>query len=656
MSLAWYLNRLRAMSPGELAHRVSEKLKKERARDRLEGWARYPGGEPRALPGLRERIMAASPELRDEIRQSAERVLSGRFAALGVEWPEQAGELFPPELWRLDPVTVGLWAGPDQYCFDISYRHERQLGDIKYVWELNRLQFLQPLAAHVLLASDAASVAAIEAAIASWYNANPPFRGLGWNSGIELALRAISLLVVTSLVSDRLSLECRRQVASILQATAVWLRRYPSRFSSANNHLIAELAGEFLIGLAMPGLPFAAEMVAQAGDKLVDETARQILSDGVPAEQSPTYGAFSAEFLLLCSVVARDSGHALPSSVGERLHAFAEFIGWIALEDGTVPAIGDDDEGRVLTLGEIEPAYSGSVANAIAGYVGKKAQTAARDDFRGLLLGRAGERSAARQGQQVFAEGGYSVINEAIGGRQVSLVFDHGPLGYLSIAAHGHADALAVTLAVDGKPVLVDPGTYLYHSGGAWRDWFRGTAAHNTLTMPGADQSTVSGAFNWSHKARSRLDRHDNGAQWRLTASHDGYRKRFGFSHERSLARTECGFAITDRLVGTDQGRPVQVNFQLAPDLSARIEGHNVIIMRGPATIMTLAFESGEITVQHGGQGLGGGWISPGFGLKQSADRILWTGNVGEAGRTVAVQLKAVANLNRSAREAEAIS
>jgi len=639
MSLGWYVNRLRAMSPGELAHRVGEKVRKSRARVRLEGWARYPGAEVLPLAGLRERALGASTGVRDEIRQAAEEVLSGRFAALGVAWPQRASaNLFPAELWRLDPVSGGLWPGAEQYCFDIAYRHERQLGDIKYVWELNRLQFLQPLAAHALLTSDAASLAAIETAVASWHAANPPFRGLGWNSGIELALRAISLLIVVSLVGDRLSSDCRSQIGSILHATAVWLSRYPSRFSSANNHLIAELAGEFLIGLAMPDLPFAAGMAVRARSGLTEEAGRQILADGVPAEQSPTYGAFSAEFLLLCSVAARDAGQPFPTSVDERLGAFAEFFGWLSLADGTVPAFGDDDEGRVVTLGSFEATYPGSVANAICACAGQGAPGLAAEAFRGLLLGQGSRQAPARQGQRVFAKGGYSVVNEEIGGRAINLLFDHAPLGYLSIAAHGHADALAITLAVDGKPVLVDPGTYLYHSGGAWRDWFRGTAAHNTLLVSGADQSTISGAFNWSHKATSRLDQHETGERWSLIASHDGYRKRFGVIHLRCLARSDEGFTITDRLIGSATDLPAQLTFQLAPDLRARIDGQTVTVQRDGATALTLGFEAGELSVLRGG-GLGGGWVSPRFGVKVEADRLVWTGTVGEAGRQVMVRL-----------------
>jgi hypothetical protein len=639
MSLGWYLSRLRAMSPGEIAHRVGEKLRKARARGRLEGWARYPGAELVPLPGLRVRGLTASAEVRKKIRQAAELTLSGRFSALGVTWPQRTTtELFPAQLWRLDPVTGQLWPGADQYCFDVPYRHERQLGDIKYVWELNRLQFLQPLAAHALLASDAASVAAIETAIASWYAANPPFRGLGWNSGIELALRAIALLVVVSLVGDRLSADCRGQIGSILHATAVWLKRYPSRFSSANNHLIAELAGEFLIAEAMPGLPFASDMAASARDKLVEEAGRQILADGVPAEQSPTYGAFSAEFLLTCCVVARDAGRAFPAAVGERLSAFADFIGWIALPDATVPAVGDDDEGRVVTLGALEPGYAVSVARAIGAYVGKAGVPAGEDDFRGLLLGQAAAQPQAPRGLKSFVAGGYSVVKETIGGRNVSLLFDHGPLGYLSIAAHGHADALAVTLAVDGMPVLVDPGTYLYHSGGAWRDRFRGTAAHNTLILSGTDQSTISGAFNWSHKAESRLDQQDGGERWRLTGSHGGYRKAFGVTHQRSLARSAGGFVIIDRLLGAGRALPAEVSFQLAPELGVYLDGQTAQVRRGDVAVLSLGFDAGTLEVQRGGEPTGG-WVSPRFGIKLEADRLIWTGMVGEAGSTVTVSL-----------------
>ena len=71
---------------------------------------------------------------------------------------------------------------------------------------------------------------------------------------------------------------------------------------------------------------------------------------------------------------------------------------------------------------------------------------------------------------QQFPDGGYTVLRSGEGAEEQLLLLDHGPLGYLSIAAHGHADALSLVMHLGGRPVLVDPGTFTYHeqpSGGS---------------------------------------------------------------------------------------------------------------------------------------------------------------------------------------------
>jgi hypothetical protein len=66
------------------------------------------------------------------------------------------------------------------------------------------------------------------------------------------------------------------------------------------------------------------------------------------------------------------------------------------------------------------------------------------------------------------------------------LFIDAGPQGALT-GGHGHADALSIQLIVNGRPTLIDPGTFCYVC--PERDRFRGTAAHNTLQVDGRDQS-----------------------------------------------------------------------------------------------------------------------------------------------------------------------
>ncbi len=625
------------MSPPEIAHRISELLLKQTARGFAEGWHRYeaPGGPP-AIAALREAVAKASPEAREAIAEAAYGLLDGRFHALGCDWPRRwPGQPLVGRLWQLDPVTGRLWAGREAYCFDIAYRHERRLGDIKYVWELNRLQFLQPLAAHVLLSGNQASLNLIEDVIASWHEANPPFRGVAWASGIECALRAISLIVVASLAGEKLSRDTVRRIREILAAHAFWIARFPSRFSSANNHVVAEAAGELLIALAMTELPDAAEREAVARAVLEQEAARQILPDGAGAEQSPTYGAFTAELLLLSAFAARAADRRLGRTVEQRLSQFARFISWIADGKGRTPAIGDDDEGRVLSMAVPEPEYTASVAWCIDGYLRHAAVSPKprAPHLREALFGTPPLSAEGPSGLATFRDGGLTVVREARAGRRLVALLDHGPLGYLSIAAHGHADALSLMVTLDDEPLLVDPGTYLYHSGAAWRDWLRGTGAHNTLTIEGADQSEISGPFNWRRKASARLDETKSGTLWELRASHDGYVGTSGARHERTVTATEDGLWIRDKLIGGQKPLPVEIAFQLAPSCEAFLDDQTVSITRAKTPVAKLVFETpGSISTTQGGDRPSGGWVSPAFGVRVPAWRIVWRGHIASQG------------------------
>lgn len=592
------------------------------------------------LPGFVDGLLAgATTQNCALIAEHAQKVMDGQFSALGQAWPTFSFAPGATPIWHLDPVTGAFWPN-EPYCFEVSYRSVSGIGDVKYVWEFGRLQFLQPVAAHAYLSNDTAAITFIERAIESWYEANPPFRGVSWSSGIELALRAISLLVVTSLVGAQLSPYTQKRICTILHAHAFWLDRYPSRFSSANNHLVSEEAALYLIGLSCDFLPdsWLGQRVESIGKALAREAALQILPDGVPAEQSPTYGALTAELLLFCAFGARAAGQPLAPVLSERLADYAEHVHWLADGDGFVPAIGDDDEGRVITLARHEARYPASVAAAITSFLGRPDIAVPFDgDLRNVLLPPVCV-AARPAGTRSFKTGGYTVHRQKIAGRQTALVVDHAPLGYLSIAAHGHADALAFTLSVDDQPILVDPGTYLYHSGKEWRDWFRGTRAHNTVTVGGADQSTIAGAFNWSHKAHATLESL-SAEPFHLTASHDGYADRFGCLHRREMVWEDGTLRVTDALVPAKSGtasQDAEVVFQLALGCTTQVSEAAVTVFYDNLPVLCLHLPNANLIVSQGGE-MDGGWVSPSFGVKQPAPRISWRGRIGPEGVTTRI-------------------
>ena len=119
--------------------------------------------------------------------------------------------------------------------------------------------------------------------------------------------------------------------------------------------------------------------------------------------------------------------------------------------------------------------------------------------------------------------------------KEIYCHFDAAPLGYLSIAAHGHADALSVIVHIDGYPFLVDPGTYAYHTHAEWRKYFVSTLAHNTVTINNADQAVHSGPTLWlNHYKASILKAKSSNEFDVVSATHNGYRKE-KVNHTRSV-------------------------------------------------------------------------------------------------------------------------
>lgn len=74
-----------------------------------------------------------------------------------------------------------------------------------------------------------------------------------------------------------------------------------------------------------------------------------------------------------------------------------------------------------------------------------------------------------------------------------ALILDAGKIGVEYQPAHGHCDCLSFELAVDGKPLFVNSGTYEYQ--GNLRSYFRSTRAHNTIEINEHEQSLCWGGF-----------------------------------------------------------------------------------------------------------------------------------------------------------------
>jgi len=632
--LGWYRDRLAAMSAAEIVHRVVETAGKQTARWHNRGWdAVEPVGPLATIPGIRSRIAGSPPDLSGLIACEADKIRAGSFRFLGANWPEPA--LMPPDpgFWRIDPDDGAAFPQWDTYAFDISFRHGIDTREIKRIWELNRLQFLVPLAADAELGTQN-EPGLVAGVMKSWMAGNPPFRGPSWISGIELALRVISVAVALSITGvDCVDGATRDAALRFFFAHVDWIRRFPSLNSSANNHRIAELAGLIVGSIMAPGFPGAIKLREDCWRALLVEIDLQIHPDGVGGEQSPGYTAFSIElFLLAATALGRE--RSLPATTADRLSAWSEHSRWLMDTDGKVPAIGDFDDCRVIaTTQAAEPKYVASIVAAVSGCIGRPdlAPPAKDAGIRDVILGAAEASPAQPAGMRSFANGGYSVFRSRHR-NPVVLTFDHGPIGYLSIAAHAHADTLAIWLSVGRQPVIADAGTYLYHSNRELRDLFRATAVHNTLSLDGIGSSRASGPFNWVSKANARLVSSEVAPVARVVAEHDGYVAQYGVRHRRTVEFDGASqFTIFDEILGGPADRSVTVSFLLDPACRSTVESDRsgVLVTHDNRQLIRIA-SAGPLKarVVRGDEATGLGWLSPSFGVRVPSDQILFEGRL----------------------------
>jgi hypothetical protein len=643
MNLKWRINRLRAMSAAEISSRTAQLL-----RSRLEqcgiGLARATAPCRAAGPAW----LPVLPTMFDVIvyTTQADRILDGHFRVFALS----AAPLgFPPD-WNRDPKT-GTRA-PMSFGKVIDYRDERLVGDIKYLWEPNRHAELVTLAQAWHLSRDPRYARACEALIDSWFTACPYPRGVNWTSSLELALRLVNWSFAWHMLGGETAILFEghagqalrlRWLASVRQHCH-FIAGHLSHHSSANNHLLGELLGLFVAATTWPCWRESSRWREFARREFERESLAQNSLDGVNLEQATWYHHETADMMLIALLYGRQSGCEFSAKFMARWTAMLEFIAAIMDEAGNVPRIGDADDAVIARLDpRPDPdvfrsllAAGAVLAHSTGVRTNMKAKARVFDDKNRWLFGdqaavefaAIGARSLGAASQrQAFPQGGYYVLGDDFDcASEVRIVADAGPLGYLSIAAHGHADALAFTLSVSGLPILIDSGTYAYHTQEDWRSYFRGTRAHNTLMVDALDQSVSGGKFLWTQHAAIQSVVFESAADFdRLAAEHDGYKRLADpVRHRRELVYSKAArtLRVTDWLSAAARHQ-VEINWHFAPECTLDLHERRLRVTRGAAAVELCWADGFTARLARAEEAPPRGWTSPAFDVKQPCTSLV---------------------------------
>src|SRR5579872_549350 len=639
------LKRLRAMGPRELAHRFRAKGYSELERIGVGtrypeapegvGFRNYLSGAPARRfyfsngEGLREFVLKNFPSWIDRAVSKAE-TLCRHQVELFSHGPVQLGREID---WHRDPLTGQIW----ERRFWTDYRPENHSAgrDPKTIHELNRHQHLPQLAKAYLLTGDERYAGEAVAQLNSWIEQNPPGFGINWQSSLEIGIRVISWLwtIFALLPSRSLDEASAERIGASLFAQLEHVHRYTSVFSSPNTHLIGEATALFIGGLVFSDRKRPAAWLERGAALLAGEAEKQVLDDGVYGELSSYYHCYALDFYLQALTLAQRNQFHFPDGVRDKVCGMLQFLMHVTRPDGTIPLLGDDDGGRALAL-EQKNYRSFNDALCLGAVLfrreGFKHQAGAFFEETLWLLGEDAwqiygslKSRPPAETQSFYPRAGYSIQRSGWGPLDNHLVFDCGGLGMLA-GGHAHADALSVALFGGGRELLVDPGTFVYNGAPEWRDHFRSTRAHNTVTIDDADQAVTEGTFRWKTKLSCRAARVPALPTVEyLEAEHDGYlRMPGGVTHRRRLLHVRPGYwIIVDDFSGSGN-HIFDFNYHFAPGVEVSSLEHDedeLVARAEQAGLLLGLYASRPVTTElvRGRTAPIGGWASCGYGEKK---------------------------------------
>ena len=390
-----------------------------------------------------------------------------------------------PELDH-DPVFLRRFCVDELMQDRICFLHEAEyfkwdgtwhVDNRSHLWNFNLhyFEYIHPLTDNYLKTGDRAVLDKTVQMIRGWICQNPQSKGGdGW-SAYTISLRLTNWMAYIAAVGDDLDTVFRQELEDSIFEQYVYLSEHLEKHILGNHYF------ENLKTLVLCSLFFGhAQSLPIYLDAFQKECREEILPDGMHFELSTMYHKIVLEGILRVAVTLREA--EMPNTQLEKLV-------WDMLS-----AAWSMEQGLSRT-----PLFNDSGDNVAKSLYGLMACASRYPDIAPVY-------------RTTFPDSGFYIFTNG----PWKLIVDAGQPGPDYIPGHSHCDSMSFELFRDGKPFLVNCGTYAYQCD--QRHWFRSTQAHNTVQTVGVEQSEIWSTFRLARRSKTQvLKVLENGIRMEMT-------------------------------------------------------------------------------------------------------------------------------------------
>lgn len=286
----------------------------------------------------------------ESILEEADDVMHNRFETLGsgkvslgdsINWQKdfKSGLDWPLEpSWKLDVL-------------DLS-----RPSDIKVPWELSRFHQVWWLGKAYWLTHNEQYAEKFRTLIEDWLENNPPGRGVNWVLAMEASIRACNWIAGYYFFCESKSLSDEFWIRfwKSLYVHAIFIRNNLEYALPNGNHFLSNVVGLVFLGIFFQNASAGKEWLSLGVRSLQEEMDRQVYEDGVDWEKSISYHRLMLEFFYTSAILCSLYNVKLPLSFRSRLEKMFEYTMHYMRPDGSVPNVGDGDDGRLFRFAMAE--------------------------------------------------------------------------------------------------------------------------------------------------------------------------------------------------------------------------------------------------------------------------------------------------------------